>query len=81
MTKINQGFIPDGMKGFPNNFVDWAGKSVSNGKVAIMVNDKIGPYFPTKEGLRQGDPFSPILFNITLNVLAVQWYNKGSRFN
>jgi hypothetical protein len=32
--------------------------------VAIKVNDDIGPYFQTKKELRQGDPLSPILFNI-----------------
>jgi hypothetical protein len=39
--------------------------------VAIKVNDDIGPYFQTKKGLRQGDPLSPILFNIVVDMLAI----------
>jgi hypothetical protein len=41
------------------------------GHVAIKVNDQIGPNFQTKKGVRQGDPLSPILFNIVVNMLAI----------
>jgi hypothetical protein len=44
---------------------------VSGGSVVIKVNDDIGPYFQTKWGLRQGDPMSPILFNIVADMLAL----------
>jgi hypothetical protein len=37
----------------------------------IKVNDDIGHYFQTKKGPRQGDPMSPILFNIVADMLAV----------
>ena len=37
---------------------------ISGRSVAINVNDEVGPYFQTKKGLRQGDPLSPILFNL-----------------
>jgi len=39
--------------------------------VGIKVNDDIGHYFQTHKGLRQGDPMSPILFNIVADMLAI----------
>ena len=35
------------------------------------MNDNIGHYFQTKKGVRQGDPLSPILFNIVVDILAI----------
>ncbi|KAL5679180.1 hypothetical protein ACJX0J_005565, partial [Zea mays] len=36
----------------------------------IGTNDIIGPYFNTHKGVRQGDPFSPLLFNIAADGVA-----------
>jgi hypothetical protein len=58
-------------KGFQIQFVNLTKAVINNGMVCIMVNDILGPYFQTRKGLRQGDPFSPLLFNIVVEVLTV----------
>jgi hypothetical protein len=37
----------------------------------MKVNQDIGHYFQMLKGLRQSDPFSPILFNIVADILAI----------
>jgi hypothetical protein len=36
----------------------------------IKVNDQVGRYFQTKKGHTQGDPLSPLLFNLVTDMLA-----------
>jgi hypothetical protein len=52
------------MKGFNPKWCKWIQEFISHGSVGIKVNEDIGHYFQTRKGLRQGDPLSPILFNI-----------------
>ena len=59
------------MKGFSPKWRGWIEEMVTGGSLGIKVNDEIGPYFQTKRGLRQGDPMSPILFNIVADMLAL----------
>ncbi len=44
---------------------------VEGGSVRIKVNDDLGNNFQTHKGLQQGDPMSPIFFNIVVDMLAV----------
>jgi hypothetical protein len=44
---------------------------VSKGGVGVKVNDDVGRYFQTKKCLRQGDPLSPLLFNLVADMLAI----------
>jgi hypothetical protein len=39
--------------------------------VGVKVNDLVGQKFQTKKGVRQGDPLSPLLFNIVVDMLAI----------
>ena len=37
----------------------------------MKVNNNVGRYFQTRKGLCQGDPLSPILFNLVADMLAI----------
>jgi hypothetical protein len=59
------------MKGFSPTWFKWVASFMEGGHVGIKVNDQVGQNFQTKKGVRQGDPLSPILFNIVVDMLAI----------
>jgi hypothetical protein len=69
--KVNWEFLNEALtqKKFPRRWIEWVTQAVERGKVSINVNEQ-GGYFRTYKGLRQGDPLSPLLFNLVVDALA-----------
>jgi hypothetical protein len=59
------------MKGFSNEWCSWINHFTSKGNLSIRVNDNLGRFFQSKKVLRQGDPLSPLLFNLVADMLAI----------
>jgi mannosylglycoprotein endo-beta-mannosidase len=66
------------MKGFSPIWCNWIDQIVRGGSVNIKVNDDVGHFFQTKKGVKQGDPLSPILFNLVTDMLATLIFRAKS---
>lgn len=60
---------------YPTKWISWIESFVLGGNVSIEVNDDIRHFLQTKKGLRQGDPLSPMFFNIVANMMVtlINW--------
>lgn len=61
--------------GVTGNFLDIIRITYKNTRCAVRLGDNITQFFPCKQGVRQGDPLSPTLFNIFLNDLFTELEN------
>jgi hypothetical protein len=64
--KISWSFLFESMKqrGFCDTWCNWIQQVVCSGTLSVKINDTVGSYFKSKKGVRQGDPLSPLLFNL-----------------
>ena len=71
-NKVNWKLLFDCLekRGFHQKWCSWIKQVVSGGTVSVKVNNSIGPYIKSYKGVRQGDPLSPILFNLVADCLT-----------
>ncbi|KAG9454361.1 hypothetical protein H6P81_007265 [Aristolochia fimbriata] len=61
---------------FPLRWCEWIASCISSARYSIIINRSVHGYFKGSRGLRQGDPISPLLFDIVGEALCAL-FQKG----
>uniref|UniRef100_A0A2N9FAP0 Reverse transcriptase domain-containing protein n=1 Tax=Fagus sylvatica TaxID=28930 RepID=A0A2N9FAP0_FAGSY len=62
--------------GCPAQFVTWVRECITTPRFSIALNGSLVGYFKGEKGLRQGDPLSPYLFVLAMEVFTKLLHNK-----
>ncbi|WJZ90796.1 hypothetical protein VitviT2T_009917 [Vitis vinifera] len=76
---INWNFLMEVLRkmGFGSRWMDWMRWCISTAKFSILINGVPAGFFSNSKGLRQGDPLSPYLFVLGMEVLSTMIRRAG----
>nr|CAD1819928.1 unnamed protein product [Ananas comosus var. bracteatus] len=77
---INWGFLVDLLRarGFTPTWINWIQILLQSANTSVILNGVPGKGFTCKRGLRQGDPLSPLLFILCVDVLFRMFHRATS---
>jgi hypothetical protein len=78
--RVNLDFLLENLRlrGFSEKWIGWIKSVIFGGSVSVVVNGEESNTFKSGKGLRQGDPLSPLLFNLVGDALT-KMLSRGAR--
>lgn len=69
---LDWSFIQQALRylGFPQAFIHWTMICISTAKYSVVMNGSSFGYFKGQKGIRQGDPISPYIFVLCMEILT-----------
>jgi acylphosphatase len=70
--RVNLDFLLEILRarGFGERMIGWIKNLVFGGSVSVLANGEESATFKTGKELKQGDPLSPLLFNLVIDALT-----------